>query len=70
VAFTGDRDRLVELYHEHVSTEVQLEDLLCDIRVGGTGKNDPTYQAGQYNPYNKWNTTHGLMHLTHPSNTL
>jgi hypothetical protein len=70
VTFTGDRDRLVELYHEHVSTEVQLEDLLCATRVGGSGKNDPTYQAGQYNPYNKWNTTRGLMHLTHPSNTL
>jgi hypothetical protein len=37
---------------------------------GGSGKNDPIYQADQYNPYNKWNTTHGLMHLTHPCNTL
>ncbi len=70
VAFTGDRDRLVDLYREHVSPEVKLQDLLCTTDVGGRGTNDPTYKAGQYNPYNKWNTTHGLMHLSHPSNSL
>jgi hypothetical protein len=27
-------------------------------------------RAGTYNPFNRWNTTAGAMHLTHPANTL
>ena len=27
-------------------------------------------RKGTYNPYNRWNTTDGIMHLTHPANTL
>jgi hypothetical protein len=28
------------------------------------------FNQGSYNPNNKWNTTHGAIHLTHPANTL
>jgi hypothetical protein len=28
------------------------------------------YPKGSYNPYNRWNTTDGIMHLTQPSNSL
>jgi hypothetical protein len=70
VKFTGDQDTLVKLYREYVSEDVELDDLLFPVDVCGTGPKDPSYRAGQYNPYNKWNTTHGLMHLNHPSNTL
>ena len=28
------------------------------------------YPKGSYNPYNPWNTTGGIMHLTHPANSL
>src|SRR5262249_22812755 len=27
-------------------------------------------KKGTYNPYNEWNTSKGVMHLTHPANTL
>jgi hypothetical protein len=69
VRFTGDRGMLRDLYREYVDPKVELDDLLC-----GTDLFDPdgriAYRRGWYNPYNRWNTTHGLMHLTHPSNTL
>jgi hypothetical protein len=66
--FTGDRDRLVELYRTHVDERVRYEDLVCpaDLYSGG----GLLYREGEYNPYNRWNTTDGIMHLTHPSNTL
>jgi hypothetical protein len=51
----ADLDRVVELYRQFVSPAVQRGDLL---------------RNGVYNPRNKWNTTHGVMHLTHPANTL
>lgn len=28
------------------------------------------WKPGAYNPYNRWNTTHGIVHLTHPVNSL
>ncbi len=28
------------------------------------------FAKGAYNPYNKWNTTDGVVHLTHPANSL
>src|SRR5262249_59918599 len=28
------------------------------------------YQKGAYNPYNRWNTTDGIMHLCQPNNTI
>jgi len=51
----ADFERVVQLYRQHVSPQVQPAELL---------------DAGAYNPRNKWNTTHGVMHLTHPANSL
>jgi hypothetical protein len=50
-----------------VSPKVQLKDLIASetINVGGV-----LATKGAYNPYNKWNTTHGIMHLCSPPNTL
>jgi len=53
-----DPQKTVELYQEHVSTEVRREDLFDS--------------AGRYRPRNIWNstTTDGAMHLIQRSNTL
>jgi hypothetical protein len=64
---------LLELYREYVSPDVQLEDLECaEDLIDLTDPRNPAvvYGKGQYNPYNRWNTTGGIMHLTHPANTL
>jgi hypothetical protein len=52
---TGSKDRVLELYQTFVSPNVQMSDL---------------FPNGTYDPRNKFNTTHGAMHLTHPANTL
>ncbi|MBU5351953.1 hypothetical protein KQI74_06665 [Paenibacillus barcinonensis] len=51
----GDKTKVLELYRQYVSPNVQHDDL---------------FPEGQYDPLNKWNTSHGAMHLTHPANTL
>jgi hypothetical protein len=65
--FDGDPMQVLALYREFVSPEVQLKDLVTPetINVGGV-----LATKGDYNPYNKWNTTHGIMHLCSPPNTL
>ncbi|KAA6453977.1 hypothetical protein DX926_06015 [Bacillus atrophaeus] len=55
VGARGDKDKLLALYQEYISPDVQLEDLFLN---------------GRYFPYNKWNTTHGALHLIQPANTL
>jgi hypothetical protein len=70
---TGDSDRLVELYQKYVSIEVKYEDLICPVDL--IDYSDPSnpvvvYSKGSYNPYNKWNTTDGIMHLNQPANSL
>ncbi len=70
---TGDHDLLVELYQTYVSPEVRYEDLICEVDlVDYSDPDNPmvVYAKGTYNPYNRWNTTDGLMHLTHPANSL
>lgn len=52
---TGSREKLLSLYQEYISPEVELEDL---------------FRNGVYNSYNKWNTTNGAMHLNQRNNTL
>jgi Dyp-type peroxidase family len=54
-------DRLVELYRKFVSPDVQHADLYRP-----TTTNAPE----DYYPYNKWNRTHGIMHLHSGNNTL
>ncbi|MCY7452845.1 hypothetical protein [Bacillus altitudinis] len=51
----GDKNKLLALYREYISPDVQIDDLFLN---------------GRYFPYNKWNTTHGALHLIHPANTL
>lgn len=55
-AAIGDQQKLLQLYRELVSPNVQLTDLLD--------------ASGRYNRLNKWNTSEGAVHLTHRANTL
>lgn len=73
-----DPQRLLQLYQTLVSPQVRLEDLLFDHPVilfnpralNSTEGILEFWPCGAYNPFNKWNTSHGLAHLTHPANTL
>lgn len=70
--FPGDPAALLDLYRELVSPEVQMVDLICaeDLVDWSTGSPQVIYRKGAYNPYNRWNTTDGIVHLTHPANSL
>jgi hypothetical protein len=66
---------VLELYQQHVDPSITLEDITWPSNVAEaiptrTGIRWRLRPAGTYNPLNKWNTTHGAMHLTHPANTL
>jgi hypothetical protein len=67
--FPGDKELLLQHYREMVSPDVQPEDL-----VAASDVTDATgfkwINKGQYNFYNKWNTTHGIVHLCSPPNSL
>ncbi|HSF40935.1 MAG TPA: hypothetical protein VLT87_14155, partial [Thermoanaerobaculia bacterium] len=77
----GDLGLVEELYREHVSPEASAADLVWPFDVAFF-EDDPNPQTGEpfgwrfyarkgtYNPFNKWTTTDGIMHLTHPANTL
>ena len=54
--FKNEPDTAVALYQEFIDPKVKLEDL--------------TDNQGNYNIYNKWNTTQGAMHLNCPPNSL
>jgi len=45
------------------------EDLVCQEDIV-TNDGQFLVRKGEYNPYNKWNTTHGIAHLCSPPNTL
>lgn len=67
IVFPGDKDLLVDLYRRHVDPSVELEDLLAPVTyTSPLGK----HERGSYDPYNKWNTTRGAMHLCAPPNSL
>jgi hypothetical protein len=69
----GNPELLLDLYREHVSSKVQLDDLLCAedlIDYSDPAKPKVLYRKDSYNPYNRWNTTDGIMHLTQPANSL
>lgn len=68
VSFTGDEERLVQLYRQYVDPTVELRDL--EARVGLLEGGKTAVGKGGYNPWNRWNTVDGIMHLSHPSNTL
>ncbi|MET4323745.1 hypothetical protein [Bradyrhizobium sp. RT5a] len=63
-----DIDAVVDLYKKLVDPAVQKRDLLLttDLQYD----DDMLLRAGEYNPFNVWNTEKGAMHLTHWANTL
>jgi hypothetical protein len=67
--FHGDPKVVLSLYHELVSHKVKLDDLRAKKKIAGNGS-FPDIQQGEYNPFNKWNTTDGIVHLTEPSNSI
>ncbi len=68
----GDPKKLLAVYRELVDPAVQLEDLICAEDLVDTSGTQPVviYPKGSYNPYNKWNSTHGIAHLAQPNNSL
>jgi hypothetical protein len=67
VNFPGSKDLLLELYRSLVSPDVKLEDLQVHTPLSSPFGQ---LQPGDYNPHNKWNTTHGIVHLSAPPNAL
>lgn len=65
-----DPDGLLRLYRALVSPKVELKDLIFQSDVFVRGKAGPVNLRGKYNPHNRWNTDDGLVHLTHPANSL
>jgi hypothetical protein len=66
--FPGDRNVVLNRYREFVSPAVQPNDLLATTDI--VAPNGTYATKGHYNPYNKWNTTHGIVHLGAPPNSL
>jgi hypothetical protein len=60
--FQGDATFATQLYRELTGAPVETDDLRSR---GGAG-----VKVGDYNPYNKWNTTHGIAHLNCPPNSI
>jgi hypothetical protein len=61
--YQWEKSTLLKLYQQFISPNVQMADLEWT---------DPMDPSGgiTYNPYNKWNTTQGIMHLNCPPNSL
>jgi hypothetical protein len=71
--FPGKPDLVVKLYRELVSREVRYVDLIAKETLESEDPSGGYFieaRKGHYNPYNKWNTTHGVVHLCSPPNTL
>jgi hypothetical protein len=61
--FDGDPKFATELYRQLTGQPVEINDLRVDNPFAG-------FRRGDYNPYNKWNTTHGIVHLCCPPNSI
>lgn len=66
--FTGDPDIVVKRYRQITGAAVRREDLVAARLITGPGGDVAV--AGGYNINNKWNTTHGIVHLCSPPNAL
>lgn len=67
------RGLVLELYRELLHRELDWQEISWPHDVyedDDTGKKVVRYNAGDYNPYNEWNTTKGAVHLTHWANSL
>jgi hypothetical protein len=67
VDFPGDKHLVLSLYRKYVNPKIELDDLLASADYKSPLG---THKKGNYDPYNKWNTTHGVMHLCAPPNSL
>jgi hypothetical protein len=65
----GDMDRVVDLYRDLVDPRVRADDLRFDESLYDRD-GQLMFEAGSYDPWNPWNTERGIVHLTHPANTL
>ena len=64
-------DLLLKLYNKYVDNSAKLDDLLFQNDIfEKLDDGSVVNRKGQYNPFNKWNTTDGILHLTHPANYL
>jgi Dyp-type peroxidase family len=68
VVFRGCSDVVLALYRQLVNPRVDLQSLLATGPLTRTPLG--LLARGVYNPYNRWNTTCGIAHLTAPANTL
>ncbi len=64
---SGSPEVLLDLYRTLVNPSIELDDLIVHRAF-----NSPVYmlEAGQYNPYNCWNVTRGIAHVSAPPNLL
>ena len=62
--------QLLELYRELVSPDVQADDLVAKRDIVLSKDGSSTIRKGDYNIYNKWNTSLGIAHLSAPPNSL
>jgi len=65
----GKMQVVVDSYRRLVNARVEPEDLVFDQDMYD-GQKNLIFRKNSYNPWNKWNTTHGIMHLSNPANTL
>ncbi len=68
----ADPSMLLDLYRQFAGPQVEVDDLFHrnDIVAQDRGRWVRVFAKGTYNPYNKWNTTDGVVHMTHPANLL
>src|SRR5262249_37658902 len=66
----GDKEKLLAFYRQYVSKDVKMEELFFEKDIHGFFSKQPCFKAGEYNPFNRWNTRDGIMHLTHHTNLL
>jgi hypothetical protein len=67
IHFPGNPQLVLDLYRKLVHPQVAMEDLL--VKKAFTSPFG-ALKPGDYNPHNKWNTTHGIAHLSAPPNAL
>ncbi|HWK03779.1 MAG TPA: hypothetical protein VNS58_09110 [Puia sp.] len=66
-----EKDLLLKLYRDITQGNVLPDDLFFQQDIYMKDDSGQFYNIkGQYNPYNKWNTSLGIVHLTHPANSL
>jgi hypothetical protein len=72
----GSMTAVLEVYQTLVggSAKIDPADLVFHTDIYNAPPGDPErllyFKKDDYNPYNRWNTTAGAIHLTHPANTL